>query len=300
MACGSWCSFHRDGLDRGPSIMALASASRFAGGAHRAHSLFLRLLLPSDRAGVAPSAPCEETRGTLVRRPMRARPAGCVRSASGAATPAVLFIAAGNAQASAPTGGPASSYATQEDHTGKDVNALKSLIRLHHQRGGHHPKNHSAWDCTTLDTELVPTHHCAVGILNSSVVGYAVTCVRSPDPNYGVLSFAGIAAGTRRNRRLCFSSAFRPRSPRRWGCHGNMTTAMKAAGCVGPSPTVRRATSTRSDRWALVPDGGVRGTRGHGHPCGECARASRGWTCWEIIHMDENGAVKFRAYSPRC
>ncbi|HHX45121.1 MAG TPA: RraA family protein [Chloroflexi bacterium] len=136
------------------------------------------------------------------------------------------------------------------------------------------------------------------------VVGYAVTCVYGlPDPNYGVLSFADVIAAMEASPQptiFCFEQRFPPEIAKKVGLSGgNMTTAMKAAGCVGAltNGPSRDIDEIRSMGFQYLTAGVC---AGHGDMAIHAVNvpvsiAGMDVAPGEIIHMDENGAVKFPA-----
>lgn len=136
------------------------------------------------------------------------------------------------------------------------------------------------------------------------LVGYAVTCVYGlPDPNYNRLTFGDVIdalAASKQPTILVMQQDFPPEIAGKVGlAGGNMVSAMKAIGCLG---LISNGPSRDLDE--VRPMGfqymltGV--TAGHG------AMAVRAINVpvsvggmdvapGEIIHMDENGAVKFPA-----
>jgi len=136
-------------------------------------------------------------------------------------------------------------------------------------------------------------------------VGYAVTCVYSvPDPNFkGRLSFFDVLRAVEKSPKPCIliiKQDMPDEIKRKNGLSGgNMTTALKALGCVGAisdGPS-RDLDEIRPMKFQYMLTGV---TAGHGDlavsavnvPVSVCSMdVSPG----EIIHMDENGAVKFPA-----
>ena len=136
-------------------------------------------------------------------------------------------------------------------------------------------------------------------------VGYAVTCVFGlPDPNFsGRLSFMNVVDAmdaTGRPTILAMEQKFPPEIADKVGLAGEiMTTMMQAVGCVG---VVSNGPSRDID--AIRPMGfqylltGV--SAGHGEFAVQSVQApvsigGMDVAPGEIIHMDENGAVKFPA-----
>lgn len=135
-------------------------------------------------------------------------------------------------------------------------------------------------------------------------IGYAVTCVYGlPDPNYKRLSFMDVLEALYNSPQptiLALEQQFPPEIAGKVGLSGgNMTSAMKAVGCVG---VVSNGPSRDIDE--IRPMGfqyllsGI--TPGHGDMAVHAvnvpvAIAGMDVAPGEIIHMDENGAVKFPA-----
>lgn len=136
------------------------------------------------------------------------------------------------------------------------------------------------------------------------VVGYAVTAVYSvPDPNYNRLSFMDALEAMDRSKKpviFCFQQKFPPELAGKVGLSGgNMTTAMKAMGCVGAisNGPSRDIDEIRPMHFQYVLSGI---TPGHGAMAIQAVNvpvhiAGMDVTPGDIIHMDENGAVKFPA-----
>ena len=136
------------------------------------------------------------------------------------------------------------------------------------------------------------------------VVGYAVTAVYGlPDPSYKGLSFMDVLEAINASPKpvvFCFEQQFPPEIAGKVGLSGgNMTTAMKACGAVG---AISNGPSRDIDE--IRPMGfqyllsGI--CPGHGtmaiHAINVPVRvAGMDVAPGEIIHMDENGAVKFPA-----
>jgi regulator of RNase E activity RraA len=136
------------------------------------------------------------------------------------------------------------------------------------------------------------------------LVGYAVTCVYGlPDPNYKRLTFMDVIDALDASPKptiLVLQQKFPPAIAARVGlAGGNMVSAMKAVGCVGlisdgPSRDLDEVRPMRFQY--LLP--GI--TAGHGAMAVHAvnvpvAVAGMDVAPGEIIHMDENGAVKFPA-----
>jgi 4-hydroxy-4-methyl-2-oxoglutarate aldolase len=136
------------------------------------------------------------------------------------------------------------------------------------------------------------------------VVGYAVTCVYGlPDPAYSGLTFMDVVDALDAAPKptiFVFEQRFPPEIAGKVGLSGgNMTSAMLAVGCIG---AISNGPSRDIDE--IRPMGfqyltsGV--TPGHGptavHAVNVPVRvAGMDVAPGEIIHMDENGAVKFPA-----
>jgi len=136
------------------------------------------------------------------------------------------------------------------------------------------------------------------------VVGYAVTAVYSlPDPNCKGLSFMDVLEALDASPKptiFVFEQRFPPELANKVGLSGgNMTTAMKACGAVG---AISNGPSRDIDE--IRPMGfqyllsGI--TPGHGPQAIHAVNvpvtvAGMDVAPGEIIHMDENGAVKFPA-----
>ena len=134
--------------------------------------------------------------------------------------------------------------------------------------------------------------------------GYAITCVFGlPDPNYSRLSFMDVIDALDTSKKptiLVFQQKFPPEIAGKVGLSGgNMTSAMKAVGCVG---AISNGPSRDIDE--IRPMGfqymlsGV--TAGHGAMAVHAVNvpvtvAGMDVSPGEIIHMDENGACKFPA-----
>lgn len=137
------------------------------------------------------------------------------------------------------------------------------------------------------------------------VVGYAVTCVFGlPDPNYSNrLSFMDVVDALDASRKptiLVFQQKFPPELVTKVGLAGEiMTTAMQAVGCVGAisNGPSRDIDAIRRMKFQLLL-GGV--TAGHGAMAVQAVNVpvsvgGMDVSPGELIHMDENGAVKFPA-----
>lgn len=134
--------------------------------------------------------------------------------------------------------------------------------------------------------------------------GFAVTCVYGlPDPNYRRLSFMDVLEALDASPKptiLVIKQEFPPHIAGKVGlAGGNMTSAMKAVGCVGvisngPSRDIDEIRPMRV-QYLLS---GV--TPGHGDMAVHAVNvpvsvAGMDVAPGEIIHMDENGACKFPA-----
>ena len=136
------------------------------------------------------------------------------------------------------------------------------------------------------------------------VVGYAVTCVYGlPDPNYSRLSFADVIGAMEASLQptvFVFEQRFPPEIANKVGLSGgNMTTAMQMAGCVGgiSNGPSRDIDGIRSMGFQYLTSGVC---AGHGDMAIHAINvpvsvAGMDVAPGEIIHMDENGAVKFPA-----
>ena len=136
------------------------------------------------------------------------------------------------------------------------------------------------------------------------VVGYAVTCVYGlPDPNYSAWSFADVIAAMEESPQptiFVFEQRFPPEIAKKVGLSGgNMTTAMKMAGCVGAisNGPSRDIDEIRPMSFQYLTAGVC---AGHGDMAIHAVNvpvsvAGMDVAPGEIIHMDENGAVKFPA-----
>ncbi|MEJ5198254.1 MAG: RraA family protein [Anaerolineae bacterium] len=136
------------------------------------------------------------------------------------------------------------------------------------------------------------------------VVGYAVTAVYGlPDPAFKRLSFMDVIDALDASPKptiFVFEQRFPPEIAGKVGLSGgNMTTAMKAVGCVGAisNGPSRDIDEIRPMRFQYLLSGIA---PGHGptavHAINVPVRvAGMDVVPGEIIHMDENGAVKFPA-----
>jgi 4-hydroxy-4-methyl-2-oxoglutarate aldolase len=135
-------------------------------------------------------------------------------------------------------------------------------------------------------------------------VGYAVTCVYGlPDPGFSGLSFMDVIDALDASKKpsiLVFQQKFPPEIAGKVGLSGgNMTSAMKAVGCVGAisNGPSRDLDEIRPMKFQYMLSGV---TPGHGPMAIYAVNvpvtvASMDVAPGEIIHMDENGACKFPA-----
>jgi len=136
------------------------------------------------------------------------------------------------------------------------------------------------------------------------LVGYAVTCVYGlPDPNFKRLTFMDVIDALDASPKptvLILKQEFPPEIAGKVGLSGgNMTSAMKAVGCVGvisngPSRDIDEIRPMKIQYFLS----GI--TPGHGDMAVHAVNvpvsvAGMDVAPGEIIHMDENGAVKFPA-----
>ncbi|MGM0590692.1 MAG: RraA family protein [Halobacteriota archaeon] len=134
--------------------------------------------------------------------------------------------------------------------------------------------------------------------------GYAVTCVYGiPDPNFDQLSFLDVADALDRSPAptiLALEQNFPPEVAGKVGLTGgNMTTAMESLGCVGcvSNGPARDIDEVRPMNFQYLVTGvspahGKMAVQAVNVPVSICGMdVAPG----EIIHMDENGAVKFPA-----
>ncbi len=136
------------------------------------------------------------------------------------------------------------------------------------------------------------------------LVGYAVTCVYGlPDPNYNRLTFADVIDALDAMPKptiLVLEQKFPPELAGRVGlAGGNMVSAMKAVGCVGliSNGPSRDLDEVRPMQFQYMLTGI---TAGHGAQAVQAVNVpvsvgGMDVAPGEIIHMDENGAVKFPA-----
>ncbi|MEM7028126.1 MAG: RraA family protein [Chloroflexota bacterium] len=136
------------------------------------------------------------------------------------------------------------------------------------------------------------------------LIGYAVTCVYGlPDPNYKELTFMDVVDALDAAPKptiFVFQQKFPPEIAGKVGLSGgNMTAAMKAVGCIG---AISNGPSRDIDE--IRPMGfqymlsGI--TAGHGATAVHAVNVpvsvgGMDVAPGELIHMDENGAVKFPA-----
>jgi len=136
------------------------------------------------------------------------------------------------------------------------------------------------------------------------LVGYAVTCVYSlPDPGFNKLTFADVLDALDAMPKptvLVLQQKFPPHLAGKVGlAGGNMVSAMKAIGCVGlisngPSRDVDEVRPMKFQYMltGITPGHGGQAVQAVNVPVSVCGMdVAPG----EIIHMDENGAVKFPA-----
>ncbi len=145
---------------------------------------------------------------------------------------------------------------------------------------------------------------CVAGIPRWAPVGYAVTAVYGlPAPSYNRLSFMDVIDALDASPKptiFVFEQRFPPEIANKVGLSGgNMTSAMKAVGCVGAisNGPSRDIDEIRSMGFQYL-TGGV--CAGHGDMAiygvnVPVSVAGMDVAPGEIIHMDENGAVKFPA-----
>ncbi len=145
--------------------------------------------------------------------------------------------------------------------------------------------------------------HCMYPELGRTV-GYAVTCVYGlPDPDFDRLNFMDVLDALDASPQptiLVFQQKFPPEIADKVGlAGGNMTTAMKAIGCVGAisNGPSRDLDEIRPMRFQYMLSGI---TPGHGGMAVHAVNvpvsvAGMDVSPGELIHMDENGACKFPA-----
>jgi 4-hydroxy-4-methyl-2-oxoglutarate aldolase len=136
------------------------------------------------------------------------------------------------------------------------------------------------------------------------LVGYAVTCVYSvPDPNYARLTFMDVIDALEASKQptiLVLQQKFPPEIAGKVGlAGGNMVSAMKAIGCLGliSNGPSRDLDEVRPMKFQYMLSGV---TAGHGGMAVQAVNVpvsvgGMDVSPGEIIHMDENGAVKFPA-----
>ena len=137
------------------------------------------------------------------------------------------------------------------------------------------------------------------------IVGYAVTCVYGmPDPNFrGRLSFLDVLRAVENSPKPCIlilKQDFPEEYKRKNGLSGgNMTTALQTLGCVGvisdgPSRDLDEIRPMKFQYMltGVAPGHGDTAVMAVNVPVTVC---SMDVAPGEIIHMDENGAVKFPA-----
>lgn len=168
-----------------------------------------------------------------------------------------------------------------------------------------------------------PEHHLCLGLYNpwkenwytdqsircmypelGRTVGYAVTCVYGlPDSGYSRLSFIDVVKALEQSPKpsiFVFQQKFPPELAAKVGLSGgNMTSAMKAMGCVGAisNGPSRDIDEIRDMNFQYMLSGV---TAGHGGMAVQAVNvpvsvAGMDVSPGEIIHMDENGACKFPA-----
>jgi len=135
-------------------------------------------------------------------------------------------------------------------------------------------------------------------------VGYAVTCVYGlPDPSFKRLTFMDVIDALDASPKptvLVLEQRFPPAIAGKVGLSGgNMTSAMKAVGCVGvvSNGPSRDIDEIRPMKFQYILSGV---TPGHGDMAVHAVNvpvsvAGMDVAPGEIIHMDEDGAVKFPA-----
>jgi len=136
------------------------------------------------------------------------------------------------------------------------------------------------------------------------LVGYAVTCVYGlPDPNYNRLSWMDVLEALDASPKptiLVLEQRFPPEIAKKVGLSGgNMTSQMKVVGCIGciSNGPSRDIDEIRPMKFQYMLSGI---TPGHGPQAVHAVNvpvsvAGMDVAPGEIIHMDENGAVKFPA-----
>jgi len=142
-----------------------------------------------------------------------------------------------------------------------------------------------------------------------ALIGYAVTCVYGlPDPNFaGRLTFMDVVDALDAMKKptiLVIQQKWPPELMNKAGLAGEMmTTSMQAVGCVGllSNGPSRDVDAIRRMKFQMLL-GGV--TAGHGDMAVQSVNApvsvgGMDVAPGELIHMDENGAVKFPAQHAR-
>ena len=136
------------------------------------------------------------------------------------------------------------------------------------------------------------------------ITGYAVTCVYGlPDPNFSRLTFMDVVDALDASPKptvLMLQQKFPPEIAGKVGLSGgNMTSAMKALGCVGcisngPSRDIDeiRPMEFQYMLSGISPGHGAQAVHAVSVPA---SVAGMDVSPGEIIHMDENGACKFPA-----
>jgi 4-hydroxy-4-methyl-2-oxoglutarate aldolase len=136
------------------------------------------------------------------------------------------------------------------------------------------------------------------------IVGYAVTCVYGlPDPTYTRLSFLDVIDALEASKRptiLVIEQQFPPEIAGKVGlAGGNMVSAMRSLGCVGliSNGPSRDLDEIRPLRFQYMLTGV---SAGHGPQAVHAVNVpvsvgGMDVAPGELIHMDENGAVKFPA-----
>jgi 4-hydroxy-4-methyl-2-oxoglutarate aldolase len=136
------------------------------------------------------------------------------------------------------------------------------------------------------------------------IVGYAVTCVYGlPDPTYKRLSFMDVIDALDTSPKptiFVFEQRFPPEIAGKVGLSGgNMTTAMQAVGCIGaisngPSRDIDEIRPMHFQYLlsGIAPGHGLTAVHAVNVPV---TVAGMDVAPGEIVHMDENGAVKFPA-----
>ena len=135
-----------------------------------------------------------------------------------------------------------------------------------------------------------------------ALVGYAVTCIYGlPDPNFSELSFMDVIDTLDASKKptiLVFEQKFPPEIANKAGlAGGNMTSAMKAVGCIGAisNGPSRDLDEIRPMEFQYLLSGI---TPGHGAMQLQAINVpvtvgGMDVAPGELIHMDENGACKF-------